>query len=194
MDEFTTVLDDSLIPVEPGSGSRGWLAKTGHIPLGYYKDENKTAATFPTDERGIRWCLPGDYAIPEADGTITLLGRGSVSINTGGEKVFPEEVESVLKGHPAIFDVLVVGVDDDSLGQRVVAVVNLRPGKAVGLEELQAFARGTLAGFKVPRRLEVVEAIERTPAGKPDYRWAQALVNDRTNLLSTSFRQQDPPT
>jgi fatty-acyl-CoA synthase len=113
MGEHTTVLGDDLRPVTPGSGEVGRLAKRGHIPLGYYKDEGKTAATFVHDADGVRWVVPGDFATVEADGAITLLGRGSVSINTGGEKVFPEEVEAALKAHPDVFDAVVVGVPDE---------------------------------------------------------------------------------
>ena len=126
MGEHTTVLGDDLRPLTPGSGEVGRLAKRGHIPLGYYKDEGKTAATFLNDADGMRWVVPGDFARVETDGTITLLGRGSVSINTGGEKVFPEEVEAALKGHPDVFDAVVVGVPDERFVERVVALVTPR--------------------------------------------------------------------
>ena len=115
-----SVLGDDLRPVEPGSGQVGLLARRGHIPLGYYKDEAKTAATFVTDPDGVRWSVPGDHARIEADGTITLLGRGSGCINTGGEKVYPEEVEAAVKSHPDVFDVVVVGVPDARFTERVV--------------------------------------------------------------------------
>jgi fatty-acyl-CoA synthase len=164
------VLDDTLTPVRPGETGR--LAVSGHIPLGYHRDEAKTAATFPVDAHGVRWAVPGDNAILEADGTVTLLGRGSVSINTGGEKVYPEEVEAVLKGHPTVYDVIVVGLPDELLGSRVTAVVQPRPGQAPELSELQDHCRSTIAGYKVPRELRLVEEIQRTPAGKPDYPWA----------------------
>ena len=170
----TLVVDDDLKPVVAGSGVVGRLARKGRVPLGYYKDEEKSAATFPVIG-GERWSVPGDLATVEEDGTITLLGRGSVSINTGGEKVFPEEVESVLKAHPSVFDVVVVGVADDRWGQRVTAVVSLRPGvEEPTLDELVTHCRASIAGYKVPRSLVLVDSIVRSPSGKPDYRWAKA--------------------
>jgi acyl-CoA synthetase (AMP-forming)/AMP-acid ligase II len=177
MDATTTVLDDDLRPVEPGSGTIGRLARQGRIPLSYYKDPEKTAATF-VEHDGVRWVLPGDLASVEADGSIVVHGRGSVSINTGGEKVFPEEVESALVSHPAVRDVVVVGVPDERWGQRVVAVVEARPGETVVLDDLQAHARAELAGYKLPREVVVVDAVLRSPNGKPDYGWAreQALA------------------
>ena len=128
VNDSTAVLDEDHRPVEPGSGVKGMLARSGRIPLGYYKDEEKTARTFVHDADGKRWVIPGDFATVEADGTITLFGRGSVSINSGGEKIFPEEVEAALKSHPAVFDAIVVGVPDERFGQRVAAVVAPRPG------------------------------------------------------------------
>ena len=184
MGDDTLVLDDHLQPVAPGSGAVGRVARRGRVPLGYYKDPVKSAATFPV-VGGERWAVPGDLALVEEDGTITLLGRGSVSINTGGEKVFPEEVEAVLKSHPAVFDAVVVGVPDDRWGQRVTAVVALRPeavggsGSGLSLEELAMHARRSLAGYKVPRSLVVVDAIVRSPSGKPDYRWAKTEAERR---------------
>jgi fatty-acyl-CoA synthase len=169
-----TVLGDDLRPVEPGSGQIGRLARTGHIPLRYHKDEAKTAATFVTDPDGVRWAVPGDFATVEGDGTIVLLGRGSQCINSGGEKIYPEEVESALKSHPDVFDALVVGIPDDRFGQRVAAVVHPRDGAAPGLAELANHCRNEIAGYKVPRELTLVDAISRTPAGKPDYAWARA--------------------
>jgi acyl-CoA synthetase (AMP-forming)/AMP-acid ligase II len=121
----------------------------------------------------VRWALPGDLASVEADGSIRLLGRGSTSINTGGEKVFPEEVEAALKEHAEIFDVLVVGVPDARWGERVVAVVQLRPGAALDAEQVRAFCRTRIAPFKIPRELVLVSEIARSPAGKADYRWAR---------------------
>jgi acyl-CoA synthetase (AMP-forming)/AMP-acid ligase II len=174
----TAVLDDSLAPVAPGSGVVGRLARRGHIPLGYHKDEAKTRATF-VSAGGVRWALPGDLATVESDGSIRLLGRGSQSINTGGEKVFPEEVESVLKAHPGVFDVLVVGVPDARWGERVTAVVQPRPGARLEAADLARFCSGRLAAYKIPRALVVVDAVQRTPAAKADYRWAReaALQN-----------------
>ena len=123
-------------PVEPGSGKVGLLARGGNIPLGYYNDPVKTAETFVTDAQGRRWSIPGDFARVEADGRITLLGRGSVSINSGGEKIYPEEVEGALKSHPDVFDVLVVGVPDERWGERVCALLQPRPGRTPELDEL----------------------------------------------------------
>ena len=177
MDDLTTVLDDDLRPVAPGSGVVGRLARRGRVPLGYYKDPARTAATFPIVD-GVRWAVPGDLATVEEDGTITVFGRGSVSINTGGEKVHPEEVEAALKGHPDVFDVVVVGVPDDRWGQRVAAVVQLRRDTAAvpSVDDLAGHARATLAGYKVPRSVVVVDEIVRSPSGKADYRWARSVA------------------
>jgi fatty-acyl-CoA synthase len=176
MGEFMTVLDDSLTPVVPGSGVVGRLARRGHIPLRYHKDPAKTAATFVVAADGTRWVVPGDAATIEADGTITLFGRGSVSIQSGGEKVFPEEVEAALKSHPDVFDVIVVGVPDERFVERVAAIVQPRePASPPTLESLQAHARERVAGYKVPRELRVVATMPRTPVGKVDYRAAKAL-------------------
>ncbi|HYI60459.1 MAG TPA: acyl-CoA synthetase [Acidimicrobiales bacterium] len=174
-----TVLDDDLRPVEPGSGVIGRLARGGNIPLGYHKDEAKTAATFLTGADGRRYVVPGDFATIEADGSITLLGRGSVCINSGGEKIFPEEVEATLKAHPKVFDVLVVGVPDERWGSRVAAVVEPRDADdPPALDELDEHCRPRIAGYKVPRQLTLVERIVRSPAGKADYPWAQRVVQD----------------
>jgi acyl-CoA synthetase (AMP-forming)/AMP-acid ligase II len=189
VDANTAVLDDRMQPVAPGSGAVGRLARRGHVPLGYHKDEAKTKATF-VEVDGVRWVLPGDMATVEEDGTVVLLGRGSGSINTGGEKVFPEEVEAVLKGHPAIYDALVVGVPDDRWGERVAAVVQARAGADVTLDDLQAHARGELAGYKVPRDLVLVDEIQRGPNGKPDYGWAKQHAGD---VLTSSSRSPRPP-
>jgi acyl-CoA synthetase (AMP-forming)/AMP-acid ligase II len=170
--DTTNVLDDDLEPIEPGSGIVGHVARRGHLPIGYYHDEEKTAATFK-ERDGVRWVLSGDMGTIEADGTIALLGRGSVSINTGGEKVFPEEVEAALIAHDAVEDVVVVGVDDDQWGQRIVAVVQPRPEQQPDLATLQAQARDHLAGYKVPRQVVLVDRLERGPNGKADYRWAK---------------------
>ncbi|MBM7458282.1 acyl-CoA synthetase [Rhodococcus coprophilus] len=171
IDESTTVLDEDGNPIAPGSGQVGLIARKGNIPLGYYKDEEKTKATF-REYNGIRYSIPGDYARVEEDGTVTMLGRGSVSINSGGEKIYPEEVEGALKQHPAVFDVLVVGVPDERFGERVAAVIALREGMTATLDELVASARTKIAGYKVPRSGWFVDEIRRSPAGKPDYRWA----------------------
>jgi len=169
----TLVLGDDLRPAPPGVIGR--LARRGPIPLGYYKDPEKSAATFPVVD-GVRWAVPGDHAVADPDGLITLLGRGSVSINSGGEKVYPEEVESVLKGHAEVVDAVVVGVPDQRWGERVVAVVQARPGTAPTLEALRAHAREHLAPYKLPREIVLVASITRSPSGKPDYRWAKATA------------------
>ena len=172
----SVVLDDDLREVEPGSGVVGKLARKGNIPIEYYKDPEKTAGTFVTAPDGTRYVIPGDFATIEADGTITLLGRGSVSINSGGEKIFPEEVEAAVKSHPAVYDAIVVGIPDERWGQRVAAVVQARAGETPTLEDLQAHCRTKLAGFKVPRELHLVEVVQRSPSGKPDYPWAQRMA------------------
>jgi len=172
----TQVLDDDGRPVEPGSEKVGRLARKGHVPLGYYKDEAKTKATF-LELDGERWVLPGDYATVEADGTVVLLGRGSTSINTGGEKVYPEEVETALMTSSDVADAVVVGLPDERWGERVVAVVRAAPGATPTLDSLQAHARRSLAGYKLPRELVLVEEIERTPAGKADYKWARETAD-----------------
>ncbi|WP_099020552.1 acyl-CoA synthetase [Mycolicibacterium palauense] len=178
IDKNTVVLDDDGNEVVPGSGVRGIIAKRGHLPVGYYKDEKKTAETFRTIN-GVRYAIPGDYAEVEADGTVTMLGRGSVSINTGGEKVYPEEVEAALKGHPDVFDALVVGVPDERYGQHVAAVVQGREGVRPTLADLDAHVRTQIAGYKVPRSLWIVDEVRRSPAGKPDYRWAKEQTEAR---------------
>jgi 3-oxocholest-4-en-26-oate---CoA ligase len=171
----TQVLGDDGRPVTPGSGAVGRLARKGRVPIGYYKDEAKTKATF-LEVDGERWVLPGDNATVDADGTVVLLGRGSTSINTGGEKVYPEEVETALMTSPDVADVIVVGLPDERWGQRVVAVVAATPGVVPDLDSLRAHAGATLAGYKLPRELVLVDAVERTPAGKADYKWAKAAA------------------
>ena len=178
MNEFTTVLDEDLRPIAAGSGVVGKLARRGHIPLGYYKDAKKTAETYREDASGVRWVLPGDYAQVEADGTILLLGRGSGCINSGGEKIFPEEVEAAMKSHPDVFDVLVVGVPDPRWGERVTALVQPRVGRRPELEQINALCRSKLAGYKLPRNLLLVEEVVRSPAGKPDYGWARSRARE----------------
>lgn len=173
VNDQTSVLDDGGRPVGPGVVGR--LARRGHIPLGYLGDEAKTAATF-VEADGHRWVLPGDLARVEVDGTISLLGRGSTSINTGGEKVFPEEVETVLCTHPLVTDAVVVGVPDDRWGHRVVAVVSLSEPDAISLDGLRQHCRDRLAGYKLPRGLVAVDRVHRTAAGKPDYRWARQVA------------------
>lgn len=175
------VLDpDTLEVLQPGSETIGRLATTGFIPLGYYKDEKKTAETFVTGPDGKRYSMPGDFAKVEADGMITMLGRGSQCINSGGEKIFPEEVESAIKSHPDVYDVTVVGVADERWGQTVAAVIEARADKQPELESIQAHCRKTIAGYKVPRVLKLVAKIERSPSGKPDYRWAKQIASSRS--------------
>ena len=169
----TIVLDDDLRPIPAGSEQVGRLARSGNLPIGYYKDPVKTAATFVIASDGKRYVIPGDFARIEANGTITLLGRGSVCINSGGEKIFPEEVENALKSHHEVFDAVVIGVPDDRFGEKVVAVVHARPNTSPSLDALQEHCRVYIAGYKVPRKLIMVDSIVRSPAGKPDYRWAK---------------------
>ena len=159
--------------VAPGSGERGLVAVSGFLPIGYYKDPEKSAKTFLTLE-GQRWSVPGDWAEVNADGTLKLLGRGSQCINTGGEKVFPEEVEEALKTHPHVRDAVVVGVPDARFGERICAVVE--PDGAVELElaDLSAHVRNRLAAYKAPRELVVVDSIGRAPNGKVDYKASRA--------------------
>ncbi len=173
MNEWTTVITDTGDVA--AVGEVGLLARRGHVPVGYYKDAEKTAATF-VEMHGVRWAIPGDRAVIEDDGKINVLGRGSQCINTGGEKVFPEEVEAVLKSSPDVFDAVVVGIPDERWGESVTAVVAPRTGHDVTLESLSAHCRSALAGYKVPRRVVVVDTVERTPAGKPNYRWAKELA------------------
>jgi acyl-CoA synthetase (AMP-forming)/AMP-acid ligase II len=173
----SVVLDDNLEPVAPGSGVVGKVARKGNIPLEYYKDPVKTDETFVTARDGTRYSIPGDFATVEADGTITLLGRGSVSINSGGEKIFPEEVEAAVKSHPDVYDCTVVGVPDERWGQRIAAVVQPRPGAEPSLDAVQEHCRTKIAGYKVPRELHVVDTVVRSPSGKPDYRWAKEIAS-----------------
>lgn len=169
----TAVLDDDNQPTAPGAGIMGRLATTGHIPLGYHKDPVKSAATFPTVD-GVRWAIPGDAARLEADGTITIFGRGSNCINSGGEKIFPEEVEAKVKAHPDVQDAFVVGRADERFGQRVAAVIARRPGAETSLDEIRVFLRDHLAGYKLPREAVFVAEMSYTGPGKPDYAWAKA--------------------
>jgi acyl-CoA synthetase (AMP-forming)/AMP-acid ligase II len=165
----TKVLADDGREVAPGSGEQGRLALRGRGPMGYYKDPQKSASTFTVID-GERWTIPGDFASVRADGTVQLLGRGSVCINSGGEKIFPEEVEEVLKLHPAVADAVVVGVPDDRFGESVTAVVEPRAGASPADQELIDWVKGRLAAYKAPRRVVEVDTIGRSPSGKVDYR------------------------
>jgi acyl-CoA synthetase (AMP-forming)/AMP-acid ligase II len=182
------VVDEQRRPVGPGG--TGWLARAGHVPLGYFGDEAATAATFPVID-GVRWAVLGDLATVADDGSIVVLGRGSTCINTGGEKVFPEEVEQALKSHPAVADAVVAGVPDDRYGERVAAVVQLRPGDAASAADLREHCRDSLAGYKVPARIEFVPEVVRSPTGKADYRWARDYLTSTEpgTITSEDIRQ-----
>lgn len=180
LDDRCSVLDEILDPVPPGSGRIGRFARCGRLPIGYYKDPAKTAATF-VEKNGVRWVLPGDLASVEADGTIVIHGRGSMTINSGGEKIFPEEVEICLLANPAVQDAIVVGVPDERWGQRVVAVVQLRANDPAVVEALAQQCRRELAGYKVPREFVVVDKVHRNPNGKPDYVWARERAEQARN-------------
>jgi 3-oxocholest-4-en-26-oate---CoA ligase len=169
------VLDDELEPIAPGSDTVGRLAMRGFIPLGYYNDPDKTVRTFQVDKAGVRWVLPGDFARVEADGSFTLAGRGSQCINSGGEKIFVEEVERAVLAHTAVRYCAVVGVSDPVWQQRIVAVVECEQGSRIELETLQAHCRTLIAGYKIPRGL-VLTSFALTENGKIDYRWAQQLA------------------
>ncbi len=176
MHDDAAVLDENLQAIAPGSEQTGILCCRGYIPLGYYKDEEKNASTFVTDADGVRWVVTGDHARVHPDGTVELLGRGSQCINSGGEKIFPEEVEGVLKQHPAVYDAVVVGAPHERFGQQVTAVVQAAKGTRPSLEELQAHCKELLSDYKCPRALVLSEQCPRTPPGKPDYRAARALA------------------
>jgi fatty-acyl-CoA synthase len=168
----TTVFTDDGREVQPGSGEVGIVAVGGRIPAGYYKDEAKSASTF-REIAGRRWSIPGDFATVEVDGTINLLGRGSNCINTGGEKVYPEEVEEAVKLHPQVVDCLVVGVPDERFGEAIAAVITVDAGTTINPSDI-AVALGTLSRYKHPRRWVFVEEILRAPNGKADYKAAKA--------------------
>ena len=177
----TIVIDDNGHRVGPGEMGR--IARGGHVPLGYYKDPVKTAAMF-VEVDGERYVVPGDFARVEEDGTITLLGRGNVCVNTGGEKVFPEEVEGAIKEHPDVFDTLVIGIPDERLGQSVAAIVQPRDGVSLDLADLEAVVRQHIAGYKVPRTVWLTDHIGRTPSGKADYTWARRFADARTGTAA----------
>ena len=175
--EHSKVITEDGRAVEPGSGEIGRVAVGGFQPVGYYKDPEKTAATFITFE-GKRYSCPGDFATVEADGTLTLLGRGSVCINTGGEKVFPEEVEEVMKTFPGVADAVAVGVPDDKFGEAITAVVESLEGQAVDPAELIAHVKSKLASYKAPKHVVPVDTIGRAPNGKVDYKRLKAHAVD----------------
>ena len=171
----TQVVDPATYePVTPGEIGR--VAQRGHVPLGYYNDPKKTAETF-FQKGDERWVLLGDMATVDEEGIVTVLGRGSQCINTGGEEVYPEEVEQALKSHPDVYDALVAGVPDETWGNHVAAVVQLREGSGhPSLEDIQAHCRSHLAGYKIPRQLVIADSIQRSPSGKADYRWARSVA------------------
>lgn len=171
----TQVFNEAGEPVQPGSGERGILAVGGHLPIGYYGDPEKSAETWQTIA-GQRWSVPGDWATVEDDGTIILLGRGSVCINTGGEKVYPEEVEEALKLHPEVLDTNVVGVPDERWGQAITAVVEMVPGATVSDDDLRASVKQHLAGYKAPKSVVRVDKVARRANGKSDYKWAKSAA------------------
>ena len=182
MNDDTMVLRQDLSgPLEPGSDETGWLARKGHVPLGYFKDAEKSAKTFP-QIGAARWAVPGDHATVAADGTITVLGRGSVSINSGGEKIYPEEVEKALKHHPSVYDAVVVGTPNDRFGQQVTAVVQTRAGERPSEAELTDFAARHLSRYKLPRAVLFVDEMVRSPSGKADYRWAKKLAFEKLGI------------
>ncbi len=178
MNPATKVFTEDGREVVPGSGEAGMVAASGTVPLGYFKDQAKSEATFKTID-GIRYSFPGDWAIVEADGSLTLLGRGSNCINTAGEKVYPEEVEEAVKGHPDVIDCLVVGVEDEKFGQKVTGVVSLHEGSGVGSDELREFTRSKLAAYKLPKELFIVDLVQRAPNGKADYQWARETIEKK---------------
>ena len=171
------VITDEGEHVEPGSGKMGKIGTSGLVPQGYFKDEKKSAETFKEFE-GVRYSFPGDYALVEADGTITLLGRGSNCINTAGEKVYPEEVEEAVKRHPEIYDCLVVGLKDDRFGQRVVALASYQDDKEISEQDLIGFTREHLAGYKLPKQVVFVDEVMRAPNGKANYKWAKQRAEE----------------
>ena len=174
----TAVFDDDLKLVVPGSGTVGRVAQRGHIPLGYYGDPEKTAKTFVTID-GVRWVMPGDMAMVEEDGTMHFLGRGSICINSGGEKIYPEEVEGALKTHPDIHDAVVAGLPDERWGQKVAAVLQItKGGTAPTQAELEKHLSTIISRYKLPRFFTTVDLMQRSPSGKPDYKWATKVLTE----------------
>jgi fatty-acyl-CoA synthase len=179
--ENTKVITDDGREVQPGSGETGRVAVGGFQPVGYYKDEAKSAATFITFE-GKRYSVPGDYATVEADGSLSLLGRGSVCINTGGEKVFPEEVEEVLKTSDAVVDAVAVGIPDEKFGEAITAVVELAPGASFDEGAIVAHVKDKLAAYKAPKRVLAIDTIGRAPNGKVDYKRLKAWAAEELGV------------
>jgi len=182
MTEGNVVLSDDLTgQLDAGSDETGWLARRGFVPLGYYKDEEKTRRTFP-EVGGVRYSVPGDRAMVEADGALKLLGRDSVTINSGGEKIFAEEVELALKHHPAVYDCVVCGTPNERWGSQVTAIVRLREGEAVDESALRATAGEHITRYKLPKAFVFVDEIVRAPSGKADYRWARQTAGRALGL------------
>ncbi|WP_417620809.1 acyl-CoA synthetase [Parasphingorhabdus sp.] len=181
MNATTKVLTEEGRPVAPGSGEMGLICNGGMVPLGYYKDEAKSAATFKTFD-GVRYSIPGDFATVEADGSITLLGRGSACINSGGEKIFPEEVEEALKTHDSVYDCLVVGLPDDRFGQKVTAVLSLVEGARFDETALSEHVRSKLAAYKAPRAIILVDEVPRAANGKAGYKAAKEIALQRLQV------------
>jgi fatty-acyl-CoA synthase len=163
--------------LEPGTDEIGWMARLGRIPLGYLNDPQATERTFPVVD-GRRLAVPGDRATVSADGSIVLLGRDSMVINSGGEKIFVEEVEEVIRLHPEVEDAVVVGRPSVRFGEEVVAIVQLRPGSDLAPEDVRVFAAGAISRFKAPRAVLLCELVARHPSGKADYRWAREAALD----------------
>ena len=178
--ERVHVFTDDAREVTPGSDEIGMVAISGFIPLGYYRDEAKTSRNFRTID-GVRYSIPGDYARVNPDRSLQLLGRGSVCINTGGEKVYPEEVEEVLKEHPAVADAACVGVPDSRFGESICAIIQRSGDMAIDEDELAEAVRNRLARFKAPKSFVVVESLGRSPAGKVDYPGLSKLARERVS-------------
>jgi acyl-CoA synthetase (AMP-forming)/AMP-acid ligase II len=178
INERTTVFGDDDQPIQPGSGKVGLVGQKGHIPVGYYNDPEKTAKTFRVID-GVRWVFPGDMATVEEDGTMHFLGRGSICINSGGEKIYPEEVENALKTHPDLQDAVVAGIPDERWGQKVAAVLQAKEGHAPPSQaELELHLAAHVARYKLPRFVTYVDIMQRSPSGKPDYKWATKVLTE----------------
>jgi len=183
MNPTTKVLTEEGRPVTPGSGEMGLICNGGMVPLGYYKDEAKSAETFRTFD-GVRYSIPGDFATVEADGSITLLGRGSACINSGGEKIFPEEVEEALKTHESVYDCLVIGLPDDRFGQKVTAVLSMADGARFDEAALADHVRTRLAAYKAPRAFVLVDEVPRAANGKAGYKAAREIALQRLQVAA----------
>jgi acyl-CoA synthetase (AMP-forming)/AMP-acid ligase II len=185
INERTSVFGEDDLPIEPGSGKVGLVGQKGHIPLGYYNDPEKTAKTFRVID-GVRWVFPGDMATVEDDGTMHFLGRGSICINSGGEKIYPEEVENALKTHPDLQDAVVAGIPDERWGQKVAAVLQLKEGRtAPTQEELELHLASHVARYKLPRFITFVDLMQRSPSGKPDYKWATTVLTEAASASAS---------